>query len=230
VPETVQRWRIVYGRGAAAARLTQREENQAWETAIAATGLPARIDARGRPKLGPAVPLPVGLTALAERLDIWLDARRPHREVRAAIASHAPADHSLLDVHDVWVGAPPLAAAVVALDYRLRVGGAAPGDLERAGREVLASPRVERPRRRADRDGTYDLRPFITDVRIESRADGPEVWMRLMADPSLGVGRPDEVVAAMGSTLRTEISIEDGVRERLWLDDEVGRAVATSDP
>jgi radical SAM-linked protein len=220
--DAVQRWRIVHRRGPSTRDLAQREELEAWEAAVAGSGLPVATDGRGRPKLGSGIPLPRGLTAEAERLDVYLLERRTAREVRAAVAAAAPEDHPLVEVHDVWLGAPALAACVVAADYRLTLDGANVRTLADAAAALLAAERLERSRVKGDRLVTYDLRPLLADVRV----DDARVRMRLRADPVQGVGRPDEVVAAMADVISLPLALVEGSRERIWLVDEVAPPLA----
>jgi radical SAM-linked protein len=218
MPDAVARWRIVHGRGSTTVGLTQRDEQEAWEAALSRSGMPVALDGRGRPRTSFAVPLPVGLTAEAERLDVYLTEPVRVVDVRSALAASAPSDHPLVEVYDVWIGAPALAADVVALDYRLAVGPPPDaGRLEAAVGALLGAGRIERSRDKGGRSRTYDLRPLLLDLRA---TDDAGLWTRLRADPTLGVGRPDEVVAAMGAAVGSAIDLLGGSRERIWLADE----------
>ncbi len=227
-PEPVQRWRIVYSRGPAARDMTQRAEQEAWETAVTASGLPAVGADAGRPRLGFGIPLPVGLTADAERFDVTLTARLAARRVGPALGRVAPAGHQVVDLHDVWIGEPSLVSRVVAADYRLVVAaaGGEPGVvgeqvLAAACRSLMATRRLERVRRKGDREVSYDLRPFLLAIDAADDARGGVLRMRLGADPATGVGRPDEVVAAVGEALGLSLVMLEGGRERIWLVDEL---------
>lgn len=233
--ELVQRWRIVYRRGPEAAGLAQRAEQEAWERAVLASRLPAAGAEAGRPRLGFAIPLPVGLTAEAERFDLTLTARLTAEAVRTALEPAVPADHGIVELHDVWTGEPSLASRVAAADYRLVVGadrgadGAdareavtlAPGALAAACRALLTADRLDRVRRKGDRDVAYDLRPFLLALDAGDDPGGGVLRMRLRADQVLGVGRPDEVVAAVADALGQPLTVVEGVRSRLWLADEL---------
>jgi len=235
--ELVQRWRIVYRRGPAARELAQRAESEAWERAVVDAGLPVAGADVGRPRLGFAIPLPIGLTAEAERFDLPLTERLAAHVVQAALEPVVPADHCIVELHDVWVGEPSLVSRVAAADYRLMVRGLSvaiadgstepvplpPGALATACRRLIAAERLDRVRRKGDREIAYDLRPFLLRLDGEQDALGGVLRMRLRADQAAGVGRPDEVVAAIGEALATPLEIIDGLRERLWLVDELDR-------
>ena len=67
---------------------------------------------------------------------------------------------------------------------------------------------------------TYDLRPLLGDVAVES---GPPVVVRARTrfDPELGSGRPEEVVAALADRMGAPLEMGAIVRERLLLDEDV---------
>jgi hypothetical protein len=221
MPEVAARWRIVHGRGPTTTAMTQRDEQEAWEAAIVSSGLPLATDGRGRPRTGFAAPLPLGFEALAERLDCYLTARVRAVEVRAALSSVAPSDHPIAETYDVWLGAPALAAAVIALEYRVLVSPS-PGHrrLVEGAATLLRASRLDRRRAKGGTAKSYDLRPLVLDVQA---LDDATLRVRLRADPALGVGRPDEVVAALGDGLGVPLAVSGGVRERIWLADELER-------
>jgi hypothetical protein len=156
--------------------------------------------------------------------------------VRSALEPVVPADHEIVGLHDVWIGEPSLVSRVVAADYRIVVRPDAPGagdetgpeplppgSLAAACRRLMAAERLDRRRKKADREVAYDLRPFLLDLEPEG-ADGEGLlWMRLAADQAAGVGRPDEVVMAVAEAGATRLAMVEGVRERLWLVDELAR-------
>jgi hypothetical protein len=197
-----------------------RDELEAWTEALAATQLPlvtAGDPPRARIALGP--PLPGGATANDEPLDLTLTRSRTIGDVRAAVEQVVPEGHELRALHDVWVGAPALAAAGRAADYRIRLDAASSVDHDRmvdAARDLLALPRIERPRRRGPEGGTYDLRPLLEDIVVEPDA----ILVRARVDQERGVGRPEEVVAALGERLDRQVSISGIARFRVWLVDD----------
>jgi radical SAM-linked protein len=194
-----------------------------WTAAIEASGLPLVGDEgqRARSRVSFGAPLPVGMAAERELIDVVLTERWPAWRVRDALAGHIPSGWQLIDVFDVWLGGPPLAGRVAAADYRIELEGAVDGPaLARAAAAVLAADRL--PRERAKGGGTvrYDLRPLVIDVRI---ADGPPrmVLTRTRFDPELGTGRPEEVVGALSDRLGIPLTARSIVRERLLLDEDL---------
>jgi radical SAM-linked protein len=201
-----QRWRIVYRRTETAAELAQRALETAWLAALEASGLPIAPTGPGsaRPKAVFGPPIPVGAVGDQELLDVYLRERVALAEVEERLRPVVPAGCELLEVHDVWVGAPALPAAVVAVDYRVEIAvepAVLPGALDLlrgAAATMLEARTLPRTRARGGRVRDYDLRPMLLDLRVVQLAeDRLGVAMRLRVDPAAGAGRPDEVVRAL---------------------------------
>jgi radical SAM-linked protein len=216
-----QRWRLVVARSADAPRLAGRELTESWELAIEATGLPIHRPA-GRPqgRVAFGASLPMGIAAEQELVDIFMAEPVPGWRVREALVGALPEGWRLVDVFDVWVGAPALAGRVTGADYRIALDGELdPVALDAAARSLLAAGTLPRVRVKGDSNVSYDLRPLLADVAIEP---GPPVVVRVRAriHPELGTGRPEEVVAALGDALGRELEVRGIVRERLILADQ----------
>lgn len=221
--EPRQRWRLVVARDEAAAEQTQRELGSAWEAGLEAAGLPLARN-NGRPRISFGAPLPVGMAARAELVDVVLTERWPAWRLREAVEAVVPAGWRLVDAHDVWLAGPPLAGRVLAADYLVRLADDAPGDLVGrlgdAASALVAARRLERQRTKGGGLVTYDLRPLLLDVSVDV---GPQTVIRARTriHPELGTGRPEEVVAALGDYLGVAIPVASIVRERLWLADDL---------
>ena len=192
-----QRWRLYVAQPAA--DVPDRGAlpgGRSWAAILGSTALPLAGEG-SRVRVAPAAPLPLGIAGEREVVDAYLVERRTIAEVRAAVVDALPPGWRLVDLHDVWVGAPAAPAAVVAADYRLVVAGAARWVLEGAALALLEAGSLPRERRREKRTTAYDLRPLLLDVRvIGGSADGVDLTMRLRHAPD-AVGRPEEVVAAL---------------------------------
>lgn len=104
-----------------------------------------------------------------------------------------------------------------------------------AARQLLEESTLPRTRDKGGRAVAYDLRPLLADIVVDGVAgpapdplagpDGPvaseqdliEIRIRVRYDPERGVGRPEEVVAALAELARLELSLESLVRERVLL-------------
>lgn len=221
-----QRWRLVVRRAAGAGGLAPRDATAAWEEAIRSTGLPVvTVDDEGRrPRLAFGAPAGGMLASDGDLVDLWLTHRLPIAEVRAALLGNLPADHELVGLHDVWLGEGPLPARVVASDVEATITTTAPiGQLEAAAAAILARRSLPRQRTRAGRTIAYDLRPLLLHLAVEpagSPTGAPDeavVRMRVAHDPERGVGRPDEVLAALAEEAGQSIVTRSLVRRRLLL-------------
>jgi len=167
----------------------------------------------------PASPLPVGVAGEREVVDLYLVERLPAATVRAAVAAVLPAGLSLVELHDVWVGAPSAPAGVVAADYRVLVAGPPRWVIEGAVLALLGAVTLPRERRREKKTTAYDLRPLILGLEVRgSDGSGVTLAMRLR-HASDAVGRPEEVVAALGeppaAPLPVPLAVRSIVRERI---------------
>lgn len=194
---------------------------------MAASGLP--FVPPDRPRLSFAAALPVGMPAERELVDVLLSERRPIDEVRRAIVSALPNGHELIQLHDVWLGEPPLPGQAAAADYRIALEGSPDAAaLVDAAVRLLASSSLVRPKPKGG--GDYDLRPLLDDIAVEGAADGagrPVVLrVRTRFDPERGAGRPDEVVGALAELIGADLDIATIVRERVVLASERGALTA----
>jgi radical SAM-linked protein len=216
----------------------QREQLAAWDRALRESGLPVvGLDAvPPRPRFVLAAPLAPTLSGEAELVELWLTERLPAWRVREAVERSLPAGHRLREAYDVWLGAPALAGQVVASVYRVRLvrAGADPGALEHACASLLAAPSIERVRVRGGGTVRYDLRPFIEALEVDGDADADPTTLRmtLRHDPERGIGRPDEVLAALGERVGDggRLAVDALVRERLVLAPPPAAAPPTSRP
>ena len=222
--EPVQRWRLVLRRRRLAADQVQRAQQSAWETALRASGLPlVGLDAEsGRLRFAIAAPLSPSIPGEAELADLWLTDRVARWTVRDALSAAEPEGSTLVDLYDVWLGESPLPGQVVASVYRATA--TFPPDavaaIASAASAVVAAETVPRERLRGDRAVAYDLRPYIDDLTVESRAGEAEIRMVLRHDPERGVGRPDEVLAEIAHRSGVAVEAAAVVRERLVLASE----------
>lgn len=220
-----QRWRVAYRRRADAPPLDQRETAAAWEEALALSGLvaPAEGSAGGAAsasrRLSFGVSLPAGMEAERDLVDVFLPVPHPITEVRDALARSLPRGHEIVDLHDVWVGAPALPSVIVAATYRIILAGAvgdpSAADLRGAASSLLTSSSLPRTRTKGVGVVAYDLRPFLEAIEIDEGARAAVVRVRVRVDPERGMGRPEEVLAALGDALGRELAAASIVRERV---------------
>jgi hypothetical protein len=219
--DAVQRWRLVVARAAIGAEAGQREQLAAWEATLVASGLPvAGLDAsKPKPRFAPAAPLSGSIPGDAELVDVWLVARLPRWRVREALAPLMPPGHRLVDVYDVWLGEPALPGRVVASVYRVSLDeeDINLADVRAAATALLDAATLPRERSKGEAVVAYDLRPFIDGVEVVETGDGPIVRLVLRHDPEKGIGRPEELLAALAEAMGTQLRVTSIVRESLVL-------------
>lgn len=220
--EPRQRWRLVVARDADA-EATQRDVATAWTLALEAAGLPLAAvgGQRGRSRIAFGAPLPVGMAAERELIDVVLTERWPAWRLRESLTPHLPDGWRLIDAYDVWLGGPPLGGRVAAADYRIELTGVGDGAaLQRAAAELAAARSIPRQRLKGGATVDYDLRPLLVRVAVDP-GPPPTVRARTRFDPELGTGRPEEVVGAIADRLGGSLQVRSIVRERLLLDEDL---------
>ena len=198
----------------------------AWASLLERGGLPL-AGGPGRGRIVPAAQLPLGIAGEREIVDVILAAHLPAAEVRERVRAGLPPRVELVDLHDVWVGAPSASAALVAADYRVEVAGATAFELRVAAEALLKASTLPRERRREKKTLAFDLRPLIISLSVAavplpagSGGDAPTavVRTRLRHRPD-AVGRPEDVLAALAGPpappLGGELRVLRIVRERL---------------
>ncbi len=198
----------------------------AWQTALAASGLPLaglEPDGAGRARFTLGAPLPAIAAGRAELADIWLLERRPAWAIREALEPRMPPGHQLVAAEDVWLGSAPLPGQIVGAAWIVTVEPPAPepAALERAVAALLAARALPRVRARASGARAYDLRPLLVDLGPcgVDQTRRAEVRLSTRFDPALGSGRPEEVIAALGDEMGRSLEIAAIVRSELILAD-----------
>ncbi len=232
----------MFGRAGDASGLPHSEAVVRWEAALLGAGIPVALSQgrTPRPRLTFAAPLPAGIPADAELADLVLTERLTRADLWDRLGRCLPAGYRLVDLYDVWLGEPTLAARLAAADYLVTVAAGSPdgssreadlrGRCQEACRELLAASTLDRVRAKGDdRTVGYDLRPLIVALSVDGPADGGsagrvELRMRLRLGGEGASGRPEEVVRALGERLGLELTIERTVRQRLLTADQLDAA------
>jgi radical SAM-linked protein len=184
---------------------------RAWERLLRRAGVQL-VFSQGynpRPKLQLAAPLALGITSQAEIVDFWLS--EDPGELNQLAASLLAAQPPGIDIQSVEVinpSDPPLQKKVAAAQYQVTLRDQDPG-LDQKIDSLLASAELIREKR----GKTYDLRPLIEELHVES--NDPLHLQMLLAARDGGTGRPEEVLLALEiqpentSIERTQLIIQD---------------------
>jgi hypothetical protein len=149
---------------------------------------------------------------LTEALPVW--------RVREALTRCLPTGWSLVDLHDVWLGAPALAGRVTGAVYRATLDGEVDARLvASAAVRVLEKRQLTRTRLKGGVPVAYDLRPLLAGIEVVESGPPVVVLIDVRIHPERGSGRPEEVVAALSDDLDRELRCARLVRERLILAD-----------
>jgi radical SAM-linked protein len=229
--EPRQRWRLTFGRTAAADGevLAGRDYTALWDKALVESGLPLATTDAGRCRFALGAPLPARTAGRAELADLWLTERVATWRVREGLDRVLPPGHELVDLESIWLGAPALAGRVAAADYVVRLGGGIDRTaIVAAVERLMAADRIVRERAKGGGVKSYDLRALLISIEIGDAADAEGgghtvVRLRSRIHPELGSGRPDEVIAALADELDKPLEPVATIRERLVLVDEITR-------
>jgi len=196
-----QRWRVTFAKGPQLKYISHLDLALAWERALRRAGVPLAYSQGFNPqaRLQLASGLPLGYTSAAEILDIILDEPLGLTDFVARLRPALPLGLAVTAVEEVDLKSPALQSALRQAEYRVNVETPLPAG-ELAGRiaALLAADRLEQQRVRKQRTETFDLRPLVGDIRLETVAEGQAVfWMRLSAG-NQGNVRPEAVLTALG--------------------------------
>lgn len=199
-----QRFRLRFAKGEALKYISHLDLARAWERAFRRAGLPVAYSKgfNPRPRFQIAAALPVGVTGRAEYLDMWLTVPLTCEGLLSRLKPALPPGLEISDVEEVELRAPTLQSQVRSADYRAVVQSREPLEAVRTRVEgLLDAPTLLRKRHHKGKLRTYDLRPLIERVTVESEQAGELVLsMRLQASPT-GAGRPGAVLEVLGLSL-----------------------------
>ncbi len=228
-----QRWRLTFARDEEARYLSHLDAVHLWERAFRRGEIPLATSEGFNPrsKLVFAAPLQLGMLAEHDLADLFLAERLTSPDLRRRLASGMPRGYRVVDLHDVWVGAPALAPQLAAADYRVTLFNVKHGDLAAAVARLMDADKLPRQRHREKRSISYDLRPLLLDAQVHApdptaiaqavvaQAPAPadlaavDLWLRLRHSQDGGSGRVEEVVAALASELGMTTRLASGEAE-----------------
>ena len=187
-----------------------------WERAIRRAGLPLAYSQgfHAHPRIQIGAALPLGCTATAELLDLWLEEDLGEAEAGAMLESSLPPGLRLISLSLLDAGHRGLQEEIVAADYTATpLEGTFPPHLAEGVAGLLGRPTILRERR----GRSYDLRPLVLELQILPLGRPESLHMRLCLGER-ATGRPDEVLATLDlGDLAVHVN-----RDRLLLRDEAG--------
>ncbi len=218
------RARITFSRGPEIKYISHLDLLRMWERILRRARVPLAFSKgfNPHPRLALAAPLPVGVLATAEILEIHLDPPMPPPDLERAIHQQLPPGVRVSHVEEVEDSGPSLPSLVRAAEYEVQLAEATTRrEVEERIDRLLGTRTLlrERMRQKAPKGEArkeeprqYDLRPLVEDIWIERWNGEKIIAMRLRADPA-GTGRPEEVL----DELRMLQSVLDITRTKLIL-------------
>jgi radical SAM-linked protein len=197
----VQRLRVTFSRGEEVKYITHLDLMRFWERALRRAAIPLAYSEgfSPSPRLALAAPLPVGVTASAELMDVSLSQRTNPEQFIKALSEQLPPGIAVSQVREVGLGLPSLQSQVRFSEYDVDVStDRTVAEVQKAVEEFLAAESLPWQHKRERQVRRYDLRPLVQDLRVVGLADGLcTLGMRLRTDAQAS-GRADQVVAALG--------------------------------
>ena len=198
--EKAQRLRLRFARGPEAGGIGHLDLSRTWERALREAGIAVSYSRGNRPhpRLTIAAGLPVGVTSEGELLDIILAQRVQPAELVERVRAHLPPGLTPLEAREVGMGLPSLPSAVRWADYEVDVPAGDAAQVTDSIASFLAADSFPWEDTRGEKTRHYDLRVLVQELRLEGPCDGElRLSMRLRCDAA-GVGRPEQVVKALG--------------------------------
>jgi radical SAM-linked protein len=194
-----QRLRVRFSRDAAASAVGHLDLSRLWERALAGAGIAVSYSesAKRQPRITVAAGLPHGATSDGELLDVVLAALIDPASFVARVQPCLPDGIRALEAWEVGIGSPSLPALIRWACYEVDVAGNL--DAVRAAIDtLLAAETLPWVDRRGEKVREYDLRSLVSELRVEPLCEGHvRLSMRLRASQER-VGRPDQVLKALG--------------------------------
>jgi radical SAM-linked protein len=196
-----KRLRISFVKGQKLKYISHLDLMLTWERAFRRAGVPLAYSQGHSPhaKLQLASGLPLGHTGSAEVMDVLLTEPVSLEEFIPRMHSTLPEGLSIANVEEVPLKSPSLQSALRQAIYRVTVETSLPADqLTKRITSLLATDQLEQQRIRKGRTETFDLRPLVEDVWLETIGDGQAILCMQLRSGQHGNVRPDAVLAALG--------------------------------
>jgi len=212
-----QRVRLTYEKGEAVKFISHQDEFRLWERSLRRADLPLlyKQGFNPQPHIQFAAPLGLGMTGLAELIDVILSPPVPVDELTQRIREKLPPGVFLHGLEEMNLGTKALQGLTIGADYTI-ILFAEPGEIpdgliQQRIDGFWAQKEIWRQRERGGESYRYNLRPLVFELRYDGydrAAEEHRIFLRVQLR-SGATGRPDEVVDALGlddfaRTLRRE--------------------------
>jgi radical SAM-linked protein len=197
----MQKLRIRFSRGAALKYISHLDIIRLWHRAFRRAGLDVAYSEgfNPHPRIHIAAPLPLGVTAGSELMDVVFAREYLPHSVLHAVNPQLPAGMAIEQAMAVPLNAPSLQGQMSRALYRVEVPVAAGRqEAEAAVSHLLGLKTLPWEHQRQDKTRSYDLRAQIKSITIKQVAPASlTLSMDLQCDSS-GSGKPEQVTRALG--------------------------------
>ena len=197
----LQRLRIQHAKEPPINYISHLDLMQVWERALRRARIPLAYSQgyNPRPRMAFAAALPVGYSSEAELLDIRLFRRLPPLNAVKQLSTQLPEGLRIISVEEIPLAFPSLQSLMRQTEYQVRlVTHSSPAEIRGHIKALMAENSMPWQRPHKGKIRSFDLRPLIGDLWIESQWDeGIILGMRLQLS-SRATGRPDDVLRALG--------------------------------
>lgn len=201
-----QRLRFTYEKGETVKFISHQDEFRLWERTLRRADLPLlyKQGFNPQPHMQFAAALGLGMTGVAEMVDVVLSPPLPPDEVARRVAARLPPGVILHGVAEIPLKEKSLQASVIGADYTILIY-ADPGEIDEQYLQAridafLAQEEVWRQRERHGQPYRYNLRPLVFELSYtgyDAEHEQHQIQLRVQARDG-ATGRPDEVVDALG--------------------------------
>jgi radical SAM-linked protein len=203
----MHRLRLKFSRGEQLKFLSHLDLMRLWERALrrAALELAYSEGFSPHPRISLAAPLAVGITSVAEVMDIFLSHRITDGVFVQKVGPQLPGGIGIMQILPVNIDAPSLQSRLRFAEYRVDIETDRSGpDIESGLAALLARETVPWHHARDTGERFYDLRPLVDGLWLAGKKDDLcSIGMLLRCDTS-GSGRPEQVVKALGFSARAQ--------------------------
>jgi len=210
-----RRIRLLVSRGEECKYLSHLDVCRVWERACRRAGIKLKYSEgfSPHPKLTIAAPLPVGVTACADFLEIECDAMV--RTVMQTLPSALPIGFEVHDAMEIDPAVESLQSLVHRAQYKVVVEySGSVEQVEEKLRIFLEASEVLITRHREDRSKEINIRPLVLEARLENLENSRLTLILLLMCSAEGTGRCDEFCSALGlsaplETCRTRLFLKE---------------------
>jgi len=193
----MERIRIFYAKTDSLRYTSNLDVHKVWERMLRRARLPLAYSQgfHPQPRINQAAPLPLGLSSLAEIIDVWLEEDISTEAIKEALAKAAPPGLIIQAVEIADPNAPALPTVVLSSQYCVTLLDPIESDtLKTRVDTLIAASEIVRDRR----GKSYNLRPLIEEITVEDSPGEPTLLRMRLSVREGATGRPDEVLLALG--------------------------------